>query len=200
MSGFRTWVAGEVLTADNMQEYLQNQTVMPFADATERGTNLLSVVEGQITYLEDTDLFQYYDGANWIDLLPSGGTDGQPYVSGGTANAAFGDMNAQFIATTLANKASSYTLLASDSNTVLNVTAAGTVTIPDVLPEVGDRVDILANTSGTVSIAAGTGITSWAGAGTAGTATVYYIDTPYAAASVMKTAANQYRVIGRVSA
>jgi len=28
----------------------------------------------------------------------------------------------------------------------------------------------------------------------------FYIDTPYAAASVIKTAANQYRVIGRVSA
>jgi hypothetical protein len=55
------------------------------------------------------------------------------------------------------------------------------------------------NTAGTVFITAGTGITSWAGAGTAGTNVTYFIHTPYAVASVIKTASQEYRVIGQVA-
>lgn len=203
MAGYRNWTPGEVLTADNVQDYLQDQTVMVFADSTARGTAVVSPTEGMITWLEDVNKYQYWNGSAWSDVinaLGAAGTDGQPFVSNGTADAAFGDMKAEFIALTLQNKSAAYTAVADDTNTVLNFTASGTVIIPNVLPDVGDRVDILANTTGTVTIAAGTGVTSWAGIGTAGTAVTYYIDTPYAAASVIKTGSSEYRVVGRISA
>lgn len=201
MSGFRTWVAGEVLTADNMQDYLQNQTVMPFANATARGTDLIVTLEGQITYLEDTQKFYVYNGSSWVELLPNGGTAGQPYVSAGASDPAFGDVKAEFIALTLQGKSANYTVQASDTNTVLNFTTAATVTVPDVLTDVGDRVDILMNaSSGSVTIVAGSGVTSWAGAGTSGLATEFTMPIFYTAASVIKTAASEYRVIGRVFA
>lgn len=200
MSGYRTWTPLEVITASNVQNYLQDQTVMVFATAGARSSAIPVPTEGMLTWLESDGAYQYYDGAQWADLITpiEGGTVGQAYVSGGTAAAAFGDVKAEFIATTLQGKSANYTVATSDTNTVLNVSSAATVTVPDVLTSIGDRVDIFRNTIGTVSIVAGTGVTSWAGAGTAGTATVFRIHTPYAAASVMKTAANEYRVIGQV--
>jgi hypothetical protein len=154
-----------------------------------------------LSWIESDDKYQYYSGSAWVDLITpiQGGTLGQAYVSGGTALPAFGDVKAEFIETTLQGKSSSYTVQSTDTNTVLNVTSTATITVPDVLTSIGDRVDIFRNTTGTVTISAGTGVTSWAGAGTAGTATSFFVNTPYAVASVMKTAANEYRVIGQVS-
>jgi len=107
-------------------------------------------------------------------------------------------MNAQYIATTLSNKSAAYTATSDDSNSILNFTSAATVTFPDVLTEVGDMIQVINNSTGTVTLRAGTGVTSWAGVGTAGTATAFLMDTPYTAAAIIKTAANQYRVIGNL--
>ena len=201
MSGYRTWTPLEVITASNVQSYLQDQTVMVFATSSARSSAIPSPSEGMLSWIESDNKYQYYSGASWVDLITpiEGGTLGQAYVSGGTAAAAFGDVKAEFIATTLQGKSTSYTIALGDTNTVLNVTAGATITVPDVLTSIGDRVDIFRNTTGTVTIVAGTGVTSWAGAGTAGTAVSFFIHTPYAAASVMKTGATEYRVIGQVA-
>jgi hypothetical protein len=175
---------------------------MVFPSAAVRSTAVVVPTEGMLSWVEDLNKYQYYTGAAWADLIIpiEGGTIGQAYVSNGTAQAAFGDMKAEFIATTLQGKSANYTVQASDTNTVLNVTSASTITVPDLLTSVGDRVDVIANTTGTVFLAAGTGVSSWAGAGTAGTGQQFYIYIPYGAASVLKTGANEYRVIGQVSA
>lgn len=97
-------------------------------------------------------------------------------------------------------KTASYTAVAGDANDVLYVSSGTvTITVPDVL-SIGDRIDIIRDSSGTVTIAAGTGVTSWAGAGTAGTAVTFKIDQQYNAATVQKVAANTYRVVGRITA
>jgi hypothetical protein len=132
----------------------------------------------------------------------SGGTAGQAYLSGGTAAPAFGRLPAEHIVTTirtLAGTTTAYTTTALDENDVIYslATATLTVTVPDLI-EIGDRIDIVRDGAGTVVIAAGTGVTSWAGAGTAGTAVTFKIDQQYNAATVMKVAANTYRVIGRI--
>jgi hypothetical protein len=202
MSGFKTFSPGDVIRANDVQGFLMDQAVMVFPSDAVRATAIVVPTEGMLSWNEDEDGYQYYNGANWVDLIIpiEGGTVGQAYVSNGTAAAAFGDVKAAFIETTLQGKSANYTAQAGDLNTVLNMTSSATVTFPDVLSEVGDRIDVLANTSGTVFLAAGTGVTSWAGAGTAGTGVQFYIHTAYAPASVIKTAANEYRVIGQVSA
>jgi hypothetical protein len=201
MSGFKTFSPGDVIRANDVQGFLMDQAVMVFPSDAVRATAIVVPTEGMLSWVEDDNKYQYYDGASWEDLIVPivGGTQGQAYVSGGTADAAFGDVKAAFIETTLQGKSANYTAQAGDLNTVLNVTASATVTFPDVLSEVGDRIDVLANTSGTVFLAAGTGVTSWAGAGTAGTGNVFYIHTAYAPASVIKTGSQEYRVIGQVS-
>lgn len=203
MSGYRTWTPGEIITASNVQDYLQDQSVMVFASSSVRATAVIVPTEGMLSWLEDSNKYQYYNGSSWTDLIVpiSGGTAGQAYVSNGTASPGFGDVKAEFISLTLQGKSANYTVQASDANTVLNFTTAATVTIPDVLTDIGDRVDILMNaTSGTTTIVAGTGITSWAGAGTSSTAIAFTMPIPYTAASVIKTASQTYRVIGRVFA
>jgi hypothetical protein len=201
MSGYKTWQPNTVITASDVQNYLQDQTVMVFASNAVRSTAVVVPTEGMLSWLEDGNKYQYYSGSAWVDLITpiSGGTAGQAYISGGTANPSFGDVKAEFISNTVQNKSANYTIQASDTNTILNFTSAATVTVPDLLPSIGNYIQIIANqSSGTVVIAAGTGITSWAGAGTSSTAVTYKMNVPYTAAAVIKTAANEYRVIGRI--
>lgn len=202
MSGYRTWTPGEVITASNVQDYLQDQTVMVFASDSVRSTAVIVPTEGMLSWLEDSNKYQYYNGSGWADLIIpiTGGTQGQAYVSNGTATASFQDVKAEYIATTLTEKTAAYTAVASDTNTVLNITGASnvTITVPDVINAIGDMIQVVNNSTGTVTLQAGTGVTSWAGVGTAGTGIAFLMDTSYTAAGVLKTAANEYRVIGKV--
>lgn len=96
-------------------------------------------------------------------------------------------------------KSANYTITAADANDLLYFTnsAAATATFPDLLAT-GDRIDVIRDGAGTVVLAAGTGVTSWGGAGTAGTAVTFKIDQQYSAATVYKVAANTYRVVGKI--
>jgi hypothetical protein len=71
-SGYKLYATGDILTAAQVNNYLQEQTVMVFADAAARTTALASVLaEGMISYLKDTDVTQYYSGSAWVTV---GGT------------------------------------------------------------------------------------------------------------------------------
>ena len=284
MSGYKTWSIGEVVEAGDFQSYIQNQTVMKFADSAARTSELgTAVTEGMLSYLVSTGQIEYYTGAVWSPIsnpgditavtagtgLTGGGASGDVtlnvnyaavgsavlaspnitgtatiaagsvtgnlvvggdlsdpnwtasrvlttsgstavtstitttelgYLSGGTASIQT-QLNAKAPFTQPVNSiTTSYTAVAGDANDVLYVsgTAAVTITIPDLFA-VGDRIDIWRNAGGTVTIAAGTGVTDWAGAGTAGTAVTFKIDQTYNAATVQKLAANTYRVVGKIT-
>lgn len=70
-----TFTAGQVLTAD--QQNQSARTGVPvFAGTTERdaafgGAGEKTLAEGQLCYLESTNIVQYYDGAAWATLGPS---------------------------------------------------------------------------------------------------------------------------------
>ena len=67
-AGFKTFSVGEVLTANNVNTYLMQQSVMVFADASARSTAIASPSEGMLTYLSDSDAVEYYDGTAWRAL------------------------------------------------------------------------------------------------------------------------------------
>jgi hypothetical protein len=71
-SGYRTFTAGEVLTASNVQNYLMDQSVLSFADSTARATGIgtANFEEGMLTYLTDVDKLQVYTGAAFDDVYP----------------------------------------------------------------------------------------------------------------------------------
>jgi hypothetical protein len=64
--GYKLWSTGEVVTATNLQNYIQNQTVMVFASAAARTTALSGVVaEGMLSYRTDSHILEYYTGSAW---------------------------------------------------------------------------------------------------------------------------------------
>jgi hypothetical protein len=151
-----------------------NQSVMTFAGTAARGSAIGTAVEGMLTYLEDTNSFQYWSGSVWAAIPAASPTN--------------------------ATVTTAYTATAANAGGFLYSTSSSavTITIPDVFA-VGDRLDIIRDGAGTVTIAAGTGVTGWAGAGTAGTAVTFKIDQQYNAATVIEVAANTYRVIGKIT-
>jgi len=66
-AGYKTFNTGDVLTAAQVQYYLQNQSIMYFADAAARDAALTAgiVQEGMFAYLADTNATVYYDGSAW---------------------------------------------------------------------------------------------------------------------------------------
>jgi hypothetical protein len=66
-AGFRTFAAGEVLTAANVNTYLMQQSIMSFAGTAARASAITSPVEGYMTYLQDTDQLSYYTGSAYVN-------------------------------------------------------------------------------------------------------------------------------------
>ena len=66
-AGYKTFNTGDVLTAAQVQYYLQNQSIMYFADAAARDAALTAGIrqEGMFAYLADTNATQYFDGTTW---------------------------------------------------------------------------------------------------------------------------------------
>lgn len=180
----KVFVNGNVLTDTDLNTYLMNQAVMTFASSAARSSAIGTAVEGMVTYLEDSNTISVWDGATWQQVYPASisSLSGTAVVFGSTAVSA------------------AYTAVSGLDNATIIVTgtAAVTVTVPDILAT-GDSLNIIRDTSGTVTIAAGTGVTSWAGAGTSGTAVTFKIDQQFNGAQIIKTAANTYRVIGKIT-
>jgi hypothetical protein len=81
-AGYKLFNTGDVLTAAQVNTYLQEQTVMVFANAAARTTALASVLsEGMVTYLKDTNSTEVYDGSAWVAIGNSGDITG---VTAGT--------------------------------------------------------------------------------------------------------------------
>jgi hypothetical protein len=64
--GFKDFVAGDVLTAAQVDGYLMRQTVMVFATDAARDSALSgNLEEGMHCYTEDNNRLYYYTGAAW---------------------------------------------------------------------------------------------------------------------------------------
>ena len=103
--------------------------------------------------------------------------------------------------TLTASTATTYTVLTSDRYKILEFDSASaqTVTFSTATAfEPGERVDILRDGAGTVTINRASTAVSILGRGTAGTA--YTIGTRYDAVSVVCVASNSYRIIGNATA
>jgi hypothetical protein len=69
----KVFTAGEVLAAADVNSFLMDQTVMSFAGTAARGSAIGTATEGMVTYLEDSDTIQIYDGAWRTSLATTGG-------------------------------------------------------------------------------------------------------------------------------
>jgi hypothetical protein len=58
------------LDASDVNTFLMDQSVMTFAGTAARGSAITTPVEGMVTYLEDSNSFEYWDSAEWDSLAP----------------------------------------------------------------------------------------------------------------------------------
>lgn len=65
---YKTFANGFPLPASDLNNYLMNQSVIVFADAAARTAAIASPTEGMVTYLEDTNTVEVYDGSAWTDI------------------------------------------------------------------------------------------------------------------------------------
>lgn len=131
---YKVFSNGSVLNASDLNDYLMNQSVIVFSNSTARASAIISPIEGMLTWLQDTNRFQYYNGTAWADLSdePSGWSD----------------------------KSANYSIVAADLGTTIRSTGSAiTITIDDVLTQQGDRIDFIQAGAGQITFAAGSGVT-----------------------------------------
>jgi hypothetical protein len=64
----KVFVAGEILTAADVNANLMDQAVQVFDDAADRTTQLPSPIEGMVTYLKDTDAIEKFNGSVFVPV------------------------------------------------------------------------------------------------------------------------------------
>jgi hypothetical protein len=62
----KVFTAGEVLAASDVNSFLMNQKVMSFAGTAARGSAIGTATAGMVTYLIDTDTFEYSNGTAYV--------------------------------------------------------------------------------------------------------------------------------------
>lgn len=72
-AGYKLFNTGDVLTAAQVNTYLQEQVVMRFATTAARTTALSGVLaEGMVSYIDATDSVEVYNGTAWVSIGSSG--------------------------------------------------------------------------------------------------------------------------------
>lgn len=164
---YKVFTNGATLPASDLNTYLMNQSVMVFADSSARATALTSPTEGMLTWLESVNRFEKYDGSAWVGLL-------EGLVSTKSAN--YSTTAADAMSTIIVNSASNLTMTIDN-----NLTA-------------GQRIDFVRKGTGTVTFAAGAGVTL------SSKNSHLKIASQYAAATVLCDASGSYLLIGDLGA
>ena len=119
-AGFKTFSAGAVLLASEVNTYLMQQAVMVFGSSAVRATAIPSPSEGMLCYLTDTNNVEKYTGSNWEAVAAGDITD----VVAGTALTGGGSSGSVTLNVTLDGYPQAYPATASGS-----VAAGSTITL-----------------------------------------------------------------------
>ena len=182
--GRKVWTPGEVLAAAEVNGYLMDQSVMVFDSSASRDSSIGTPTAGKTSYRTVVTVVEVYNCSAWVSANSVGGTI---------------TINASNVINTLSSStASSYTFASADQSRTVRFTSASAVTATISTATAftaGQRVDLLQDGAGTVTVVAGSGVTL-AGRGTAGTA---YALSQFDGATVFCVEPNTYRIIGNVT-
>jgi hypothetical protein len=81
LAGSRLFQAGDVLTAEQVQSFLMDQSIMGFEDTSARdaafgGTGEATLAEGMFAYTADTNTLWVYDSINWVPAINAASLNG----------------------------------------------------------------------------------------------------------------------------
>jgi hypothetical protein len=62
----KVFTAGEVLAASDVNSFLMDQQVMTFAGTAARGSAIGTATQGMVTYLIDSNEFEYWNGTAYV--------------------------------------------------------------------------------------------------------------------------------------
>jgi hypothetical protein len=131
-AGYKLFATGDVLTAAQVNTYLMQQTVMVFASSAARTTALSGILaEGMVSYLQDTNVLEVYDGAAWQGA--TGDITGLTAGTGISISSATGPVPTVAIDTaTTVDKTTAQTLTNKTltSPVISTITNTGTLTLP----------------------------------------------------------------------
>ena len=134
-NGFKVFSTGEVLTAADVNDYLMEQSIPIFANATARDAQITSPIEGQFCYLADSNVLMLYNGS-WANFIGDGditavNTAGTSGLSGGATTGAANLTIAPNSATSATVASADIVLIgdADDSNAVKKTTVADIVAL-----------------------------------------------------------------------
>jgi len=203
-AGYKLFNTGDVLTAAQVNTYLQEQVVMVFADAAARTTALSGVLaEGMMSYLKDTNAVEKYDGSAWTAIAAGdieGVTAGTGLSGGGTSGTvtlsfdySVGNQSVESAQT------ASYTLVIGDAGKLVTMSnaSANNLTVPpnsSVAFPTGTRIDVIQKGAGQTTIVAGSGVTLNS------KASALKLTGQYSGCSLIKYATNSWFVVGDLSA
>jgi hypothetical protein len=71
---YKVFTNGSVLNASEINENLMRQSVMVFSNAAARTAAITSPLEGMLTWLEDVNRFENYNGTGWVSAAVGTGS------------------------------------------------------------------------------------------------------------------------------
>ena len=123
-AGFKVWTTGDLISASDFNNYIQEQVIMTFADSSARDSAVSSPEEGMFCFLADSNTLQFYNGSSWASFIGEGDITGVTITTDGTSGLSGG-------ATATSGAFSSTLVIAPNSATSATVASADIVLIGD---------------------------------------------------------------------
>lgn len=123
-AGFKVWTTGDLISASDFNNYIQEQVIMTFADSSARDSAVSSPEEGMFCFLADSNTLQFYNGSSWASFIGEGDITGVTITTAGTSGLSGG-------ATATSGAFSSTLVIAPNSATSATVASADIVLIGD---------------------------------------------------------------------